>query len=93
MAWKWDGAYTAGSPSKLWLATMQYGWFMICCAGSLDQAGKVLGRVDGADAFALTKLVDTHKDRVAAVTAVPEAEAEAGGAHFVGEWGVPGGHV
>lgn len=33
------------------------------------QAGKRLGRVDGADAFAVTKLVDSHKGKVAAVTA------------------------
>jgi len=41
------------------------------------QAGKRLGRVDGADAFAVTKLVDSHKGKVAAVTASAASAAAA----------------
>lgn len=39
------------------------------------QGGKRLGRVDSADAFAVTKLVDSHKGKVAAVTATAAAAA------------------
>lgn len=42
------------------------------------QAGKSLGRVDGADAFAVTKLVDSHKGKVAALTKVDTGGAAAG---------------